>query len=56
MSLFRKIGRRVERFKQDVESAAEGDTSKNCPECGQPLAEGQTTCPNCGAEIPADED
>lgn len=56
MSLFRKIGRRVERFKQDVEDAATEDRSPECPECGQPLAEDQTTCPNCGASVPADED
>lgn len=56
MSLFRKIGRQVERFKQDVESAAEDNTRKECPECGQPLAKDQTTCPNCGAELGPEDD
>lgn len=56
MSLFRKIGRRVERFKQDIESAADEHSRDECPECGQPLAEEQTTCPNCGAEIDLDDD
>jgi predicted amidophosphoribosyltransferase len=55
MSLFREIGRRVEQFKQDVESTADKHTRDECPECGQPLAENQTTCPNCGAEIASDD-
>jgi len=56
MSLFREIGRRVERFKQDVESAAEEQSGDECPECGQPLAEDPTTCPNCGTETDTDAD
>lgn len=56
MSLFREIGRRVERFKQDVEDAARSDGPRKCGECGQPLAEEQATCPNCGADVPVDED
>jgi len=56
VSLFREIGRRVERFKQDVESAAETDSRAECPDCGQPLAADQTTCPNCGTEIASEDD
>jgi len=54
MSLFRDLGRRAERFKQQVVAAA--DTTHECADCGEALAGDLETCPECGSEdvVPID--
>jgi hypothetical protein len=49
MGLFRDLGRRAERFKQQVESAA--DATHECADCGALLDSGAEACPECGGEV-----
>lgn len=48
MSLFRDLGRRAERFKQRVQSAA--DASYECADCGALFEAPGDRCPECGSE------
>lgn len=49
MGVFRELGRRMERFKQDVEAAA--DDPERCPECDEPVRVDAEACPACGADV-----
>lgn len=49
MGLFRDLGRRAERFKQQLESAA--DATQECTECGTLLASDVEACPECGGDV-----
>jgi len=48
MGLFRTLGRRAERLKQQVVAAA--DATHECAECGASLAGDLERCPECGSE------
>lgn len=48
MGLFRDLGRRAERLKRQVQSAA--DASYECADCGRPLEEDAERCPECGSD------
>ena len=48
MSLFRNLGRRAERFKQAVRSAA--DATHECADCGARFEGDRERCPECGGE------
>lgn len=48
MGLFRDLGRRAERLKQQVQSAAE--STRECADCGAPLADEPERCPECGSD------
>ena len=50
MGLFRDIGRRVERFKSEVESVADEQASHGCSACGERFFTDHETCPECGAD------
>ena len=50
MGVFRKLGRRVEEFKNTAEEAAEESKEFRCGECGTRFATQQRPCPECGAE------
>lgn len=50
MSLFRKFGKKVERFKRQAESAAEDEASYVCRACGATLFAEREQCPECGRE------
>ena len=50
MGFFRKVGRRVERFKSEVETVAEEQASHACAACGERFYTAHEPCPECGAE------
>lgn len=49
MGLFRNLGQKVERFKQEMESASQ-DTY-GCEDCGEEFSAQYDTCPECGGEV-----
>lgn len=48
MGLFRDLGRRAERLKRQVQSAA--DASYECEDCGALLEADRERCPECGSD------
>ena len=48
MGLFRNLGRRAERLKQQVVAAA--DATHECTDCGANLSADLAACPECGSE------
>ena len=48
MGLFRDLGRRAERLKQQVQSAA--DATHECADCGAMLEADPERCPECGSD------
>ncbi|MFB6136857.1 MAG: hypothetical protein ABEJ42_00765 [Halobacteriaceae archaeon] len=50
MDIFRSLGRKVEEFKQEAESAAESSRELECADCGARLGEQYSECPDCGSE------
>lgn len=55
MGLFENLGRKVERFKQAAEDAAEEEASHRCEDCGEPYYTDQDACPECGGDVVAVE-
>lgn len=51
MDFFRRAGRRVERLRRSVESAADEEASHACTECGDRFYADHETCPECGGAI-----
>ncbi len=49
MGLFRDLGERVEKFKQQAEAAADSETY-GCAECGAEFATDYEACPECESE------
>jgi rubrerythrin len=49
MGLFREAGRRLERFKQSAEAAAEADADYRCEACGEVVftEREREVCPEC---------
>ena len=50
MGLFRDVGRRAERLKQQVTDAALEEALLECAECGKSIFTERTDCPDCGSE------
>ena len=50
MGLFRDVGRRAERLKQQVTDAAREEAVLECGECGKSIFTERTDCPACGSE------
>ena len=48
--MFRKLGRRTEQFKQDVDTAAAENADYECRGCEARFAVKPEQCPDCGAE------
>ena len=48
--VFRKLGRRTEQFKQDVDTAAAENADYECRECEARFAVKPERCPDCGSE------
>jgi ribosomal protein L37AE/L43A len=51
MGLFRRAGRKVERLKRSVESAADEEASHTCTECAEPFFADRETCSECGGSV-----
>ena len=53
MGLFNRLGRGVEKFKQDAKEAAEETKGGECPNCETTLTADQIPgeCPECGTEL-----
>ncbi|MFT4889143.1 MAG: hypothetical protein ACI9YT_000052 [Halobacteriales archaeon] len=49
MKFFRDVGKRVERFKQEVEDVAKDEAEYECSECGELVYADREDCPECGA-------
>lgn len=54
--MFRKLGRRVERFKTEAKTAVEDRADYRCEDCGARFDERRERCPECesGSVVPAD--
>lgn len=50
MGFFRDVGRRVERFKSEVEAVADEQASFACTACDKRFHTDHETCPACGAD------
>jgi len=48
MGIFRGLGRRAERIKQQVDAAA--GAVYECADCGEQFSAPYDTCPECGGE------
>jgi rRNA maturation endonuclease Nob1 len=48
--VFRKLGRRTEQFKRDVDTAAAEDTDYECKGCAARFSVRHEQCPDCGSE------
>jgi rubrerythrin len=48
--VFRKIGRRAEQFKQNMDAAAVENADYECRECEARFAVNPEQCPDCGSE------
>lgn len=48
--VFRKLGRRTEQFKQDVDTAAAEDADYECKGCAARFSVKPEQCPDCGSE------
>ncbi|WP_049915012.1 zinc ribbon domain-containing protein [Natrialba taiwanensis] len=49
MSLFERLGEKVESFKQEAEAARDEAAPYRCRECGERFYSEQETCPACGS-------
>lgn len=49
MGVFRKLGRRLEQFKAEAETAAD-ENAYRCEACDARFDEDRERCPECGAE------
>ncbi|AFZ74251.1 hypothetical protein [Natronobacterium gregoryi] len=50
MSMFERLGEKVERFKQEAEAARDDATEYRCLECDVEFHTERDTCPDCGSE------
>lgn len=50
MSLFERLGEKVEEFKQEAEAARDDAAPHRCRECEERFYSDQDTCPECGSE------
>ena len=50
MSLFERLGEKVEEFKQEAEAARDDAAPYRCRECGERFHSDRDTCPECGSE------
>jgi len=49
MGLFNRLGRKVEKLKQEAETASEGSATHQCEHCEALLYTDHAECPECGA-------
>ncbi|MFC6863347.1 hypothetical protein ACFQGE_07720 [Halomicroarcula sp. GCM10025817] len=48
MSLFNRLGKKVEEFKQEAESASREEATHWCPACEARFYTAHDECPECG--------
>jgi uncharacterized OB-fold protein len=51
MGLFKRAGRTVEKLKRSVETAAEGEATHACTDCGERYYAARETCGECGGPV-----
>ena len=51
MRLFRRAGRKVERFKRSLEEAADEEASHACTACEERFYTDHEACPTCGGDV-----
>ncbi|MFB6106930.1 MAG: zinc ribbon domain-containing protein, partial [Halobacteriaceae archaeon] len=58
MGLFRDLGKRAERFRQEAQRAAEEEASHVCAACGELYYTPTETCSECGSDrvVPREDD
>ncbi|WP_440771642.1 FmdB family zinc ribbon protein [Natronorubrum sp. DTA28] len=49
MSMFERLGEKVERFKQEAVSARDDSVNYRCRNCDEGFHSEQQTCPECGS-------
>ena len=49
MGFFNRLGRKVEGFKQDVETATADEATHQCADCEKLFYSDVETCPECGS-------
>lgn len=49
MSMFERLGEKVERFKQEAVSARDESADYRCQNCGNEIYSEQEQCPECGS-------
>ncbi|WP_137288393.1 zinc ribbon domain-containing protein [Natronorubrum halophilum] len=49
MSMFERLGEKVERFKQEAVSARDDGVTYRCRNCDEGFYSEQETCPSCGS-------
>lgn len=50
MGFFENLGRKVEKFKQNVEESAAEDDEFACTACGASFTVDYDACPDCGSD------
>ena len=50
MGLFEDLGKKVEQFKQQAESASQKQADRKCAECETLIYTDREDCPECGSE------
>jgi rRNA maturation endonuclease Nob1 len=51
MSLFNRLGKKVEEFKQEAESASRDEATHRCPACETRFYTAHEVCPECGHDV-----
>ncbi|ELY52649.1 MULTISPECIES: FmdB family zinc ribbon protein [Natronorubrum] len=49
MSMFERLGKKVERLKQEAEAGRADSVEYRCRACGERFHREQETCPDCGS-------
>ncbi len=49
MSMFERLGKKVERLKQEAEAGRADSVEYQCRACGERFHREQETCPDCGS-------
>jgi rRNA maturation endonuclease Nob1 len=51
MGFFNQLGRKVEGFKQDVETAKADEATHRCTDCGELFYSDHDACSECGGDV-----
>lgn len=56
MSLFERLGRKVESLKQEADAARDAEATHRCRDCGKRFYTQREVCSACGGEVVAVDD